>query len=559
MKVTITPEFQEKYNELFADMQAELQKHGLNEPKVEDLVTYFQALALLQDKGTPPAKFYRIPLEEPAFEVDMSTRLVSVPPAFAVNGLGVQGDTMAEIVWFKIVRWFDVMDLSAPEQCVVQWRNSNNLKVKTGHSPAIFRIQTEDEIYFGWVITAEMTEQSGVLEFAPRFYTEKDGKLQYSIATQKASCPIHATLNLDALQASIDEQLENLIITRPIFSNVINSLDGAAPSITTNLVAGSYDLVIDEKYADDDLYKNGVLELKVAAASPNKGTIEYRWYRGKEQQKDKNGLLDTDDTFIAYRPGTYFAQIGNTTEKEGTRWVNSATVVIPEPHPITVDNAFVTALYSTGEIEDSIHMNVLGAVEGDQVQYTWGTVAENKPISEANVLHPIDDATGATFTPEENFEGIVACKARNYRNNAFSNEVQSAGRCIVRAMPARAQSVSLSYSGASSNVLSVSANFGDHPSKNHSDEWVYTWSRSYNFANGQVGSEILGSSVIGADPTAWQPKLEKPTKPGDVNQYTFTCQVAHTVFKGTDMARTSAATSAEIKLEVDYNGNVVKL
>ena len=50
-------------------------------------------------------KFLRLPLDEPLFEIDANSRKINVDATpFKTNGLSVQGDNLAETIFFKITR-----------------------------------------------------------------------------------------------------------------------------------------------------------------------------------------------------------------------------------------------------------------------------------------------------------------------------------------------------------------------------------------------------------------------------------------------------------------------
>ena len=55
--------------------------------------------------------FAILPLDEPYFEIDADTRVITVPSEFKKNGISVKGDQIAEIVFFTIDRYYDTTDL----------------------------------------------------------------------------------------------------------------------------------------------------------------------------------------------------------------------------------------------------------------------------------------------------------------------------------------------------------------------------------------------------------------------------------------------------------------
>lgn len=82
---------------------------------ISSLNEYFQhiedlaALAIGNGRTGSDPYFLRIPLDEPFLEINANTRAISVPSE--LRQVGVVGDKYAEIVFFKIDRYFDAVDL----------------------------------------------------------------------------------------------------------------------------------------------------------------------------------------------------------------------------------------------------------------------------------------------------------------------------------------------------------------------------------------------------------------------------------------------------------------
>ena len=587
MKVIITEQFKEAYKKLFDELQTAIS--GGVAIQEDSLATYFAALEYAQEQGLNISnKFFRLPLEEPVFEVDMDTRMISVPTAFKNNGLGVQGDTRAEIVFFKVPRYYDVMDLNPDmnnvgSAWVVQWQNTNNKVVKSGNSPVIFtdaanEIVTKADgttenieyVLLGWVITNEMTESSGNLEFALRFYTldSQDGEnvVTYSLATQKAGCPIKGSLDLDVKNIVYDNELENLIRTRPIYSGVINSMDGAAPTIILDLDnAQEYELSTEvDEYAEyaaltdadgNQLYPDGVYTFKVEGESPDSGEIVYRWYRGKEQLQDVlNKVIEEDSSYTAVTAGTYFAQIGNYHQETGTRWINTKTVVVPAAAPLqygAVDK-FPTMMYSLGEdLEDdqegyknTLIFDVTGYAKPEHVKYTWSVDGEE--VTEG--------VNGNSYIPPKDLEGTISCSAVNYRNNTKSDPLVVSVPCTLRAWPDKPTSVVLEFNQTAGQVggtISATVNFDiGSPSAEREKEWNIIWTREQD-VDGATDSHQLAQKTKDISVT-----FAVPTKQ-TYNTYTYRCKVNHEVFKGHTLYKAGDPTQSKaIVIKVDRAGEI---
>ena len=118
-------------------------------------------------------KYLRLPLDEPMFEIDANTRKIDVPNEFKSNGLSVQGDHLAETVYFVIDRYFDYMDLNNTN-VTINWK----MGAETGKTKK-FTMSTDvipGSIVFGWPIDNIITQKSGTLTFAVEFNRKDNGE-----------------------------------------------------------------------------------------------------------------------------------------------------------------------------------------------------------------------------------------------------------------------------------------------------------------------------------------------------------------------------------------------
>ena len=122
---------------------------------ISSLNEYFQhiedlaALAIGNGRTGSDPYFLRVPLDEPFFEINANTRAISVPAE--LRQVGVVGDKFAEIVFFKIDRYFDAVDLNT-RQIYIEWEAPDgNGDVIRGVSRDFLRdVQSEkDKIIFG--------------------------------------------------------------------------------------------------------------------------------------------------------------------------------------------------------------------------------------------------------------------------------------------------------------------------------------------------------------------------------------------------------------------------
>lgn len=84
----------------------------------ESSLTLDQYLSRLSELYARSPRFVRLPLyedgheDEEIFEIDANARTITVPRSFASNGVGVVSDELAETLWFRINRYFDLKDFA---------------------------------------------------------------------------------------------------------------------------------------------------------------------------------------------------------------------------------------------------------------------------------------------------------------------------------------------------------------------------------------------------------------------------------------------------------------
>lgn len=178
-KTTVNKEYQSLFEEIKAASNGTLLINNL-----EQFFGSIQEIAALNEK------FLRLPLDEPMFEIDANTRKITIPDNFKVNGLSVQGDNLAETVFFCIDRYFDHTDLNNMK-IRIKW------KVGQASGESANFIQSVDikpgYIIFGWPIAKELTGKSGAINFAIEFYNDYG----YSLNTLVHSANIKEGLLLD--------------------------------------------------------------------------------------------------------------------------------------------------------------------------------------------------------------------------------------------------------------------------------------------------------------------------------------------------------------------------
>lgn len=256
---------------------------------IGSLNEYFSVLEDLiniKDLTEDEKAFYlRLPLDEDVFAINADTRTITIPNNFARNGVGVQGDESAEVLYFTIDRYFDSMDLADDEiQIRIQWEARDaNKNIIRGISKN-FGKDIESEagkglMIFGWPISSTLTQTNGTIKFAVRFFKKKnDTILSYSFTTLPAEVTINASLDYNMLEKMEHELDDGQDIINRIHSSGIFDTSGPVPTkpiITTNLYV--YDPFINDVKIVDLPANDESIKLAVSAKPADIGIIEYNW------------------------------------------------------------------------------------------------------------------------------------------------------------------------------------------------------------------------------------------------------------------------------------------
>lgn len=294
-----------------------------------------------------PLKYTRLPLDENLFEIDANTRSIKVPDVFTKNGISVKGDVVAEIVYFRINRYFDMDDL-ATKQVFIEWTNAAG---RTGVSRVWQGVDTESDpgyLIFGWPVDSAVTAGSGKVTFSVRFYTTGDNNvLTYSWSTLPQTAEIKNGLDFDISamisqnNAEVIRDNDTMIIDRLIPSKVSDSGAAALEPVFFDYIEGedgksahygdlapTFDMVTGGTNEDNTLY--------AAAYSPDGGSISYRWVKIGYYPSN---YVEYQVTAETYEAGAFYTKVGeNEYELATGDFVESATYYAPQ--------------YSTGSFKD---------------------------------------------------------------------------------------------------------------------------------------------------------------------------------------------------------------
>jgi hypothetical protein len=262
------------------DQNFDAQKSYYVSDDISSLDEYFSYIVQLNEINR---RYTILPLDEDVFEIDANTRAITVPQSFQTNGISVQGDEVAEIVYFKIRRFYDAIDLDTKD-IYIQWRSA--AKDEDGNPidgvsvPWVKDVESAPGfIIFGWPLSSKITAKAGQIQFAVRFYefdNEKD-ILTYSLSTLTQTATIKPALDFNLPNIIIDKKLiddaTGLINDRFENSEVQNgAVKAEQPEITLDL-AKTINLARNKETG----FLEDPITLNVQARSKDGGQISYVW------------------------------------------------------------------------------------------------------------------------------------------------------------------------------------------------------------------------------------------------------------------------------------------
>ena len=273
--------------------------------KISTLEEYFSWLKNLGDEQLGGDKKYTIlPIDEDHFEINANTRAINIPASFKKNGVAVQGDDLAEVLYFKIDRYFDYMDLNNCD-IYIQWetpKSADGTTIKSV-SPAYIRdIESEPgKLIFGWALSDVITANPGNLKFSVRFFQWQDPKnvadggekiLAYSFSTLTAQVLIQPSINFNPEKDEYKvDDVANRLLERLKNSEIAGGYAAAPPEFVVDLVENPQD--------NKPGYETNKFELLVQAFASDTGSISYTW---KRQTLNEDNT--TTDTLIEVVPST---------------------------------------------------------------------------------------------------------------------------------------------------------------------------------------------------------------------------------------------------------------
>lgn len=453
-----------KYTNAYASLFATASQ-ALNitesDKQISSLNEYF---SVIEDLANEDPKFTMLPLDEEPFFIDANSRVINPSPSFPRNVVGVRGDQVAEIIYFKINRYFDATDL-AEQDIYIEWENA---KKEPGLSKEYVRDITSDPDYiiFGWPLALQITEYAGTVKYAIRFYKLKDlqdgtKEIVYSFSTQPSTIVINDTMNFDIKSDSIqrlDDDLLDMIKDRFQNSKKDNvDTDVPAPIFSLNLVPGEYDIHNDDGYDN----KSNSYALKAQAIGGNitytlkrsnpgsavwtpldKSTIKEDYFLTTDTERNPAKIyyrqVETDGVYayVVYEstfdaetndniyekycvafvsaPGEYLIEAKNRSGISSTS-LNSNHVTFPKPEaPVIKTGPLARFLDDEGKVTLKVEYDDDYNLPAGEFTYNW--LDKNGTIPDAT-----GDSYSVVTDAEESFYYVTVTNRRN-NDSAFSEQ-----------------------------------------------------------------------------------------------------------------------------------------
>ena len=432
----------------------------------EYLSSLNEYFAAIEDLAQIDLKFTILPLDEETFDIDANSRTITVPPSFK-HGVGVKGDQVAEIIYFKIDRYFDATDLNT-QNIYIEWENA---KGEQGLSKEYVRdITTDpDHIIFGWPLASQITEYAGAIKFAVRFYSFKDPtaaekEIVYSFATQPQTIMINNTMDFAIADEGIQRLEDDVIdMIKARFQNSEKddvTTDVPAPTFLLNLTTGEYDVYTKDTYDEDpNSYAlqaqavgsgNVTYVLKKAAPGSNiwvsqdsntvkidyrqtqdttrnpskiyyipvekEGVLAYEVYPSEFDADSNQGIYEQYCFAFVSAPGDYLIQAKNRVGIS-SKSLDSNRVTFPQPVAPVINTEVIGVLLDKNN-QATLNIEYLEARPKGEYTYNW--TGAHGTIPEAN-----GDSITITTDAEESIYHVTVTNRRN-------NESVTSGEATYR-------------------------------------------------------------------------------------------------------------------------------
>ena len=249
---------------------------------ITSLEDYFCNLRNLFEIDT---KYIMLPLDEEPFDVDANSRTIRIPSTFRSSGIGVVGDEIAEMLFFRIDRFFDAQDFDTCD-AYVQWENASGDQFITPITMKDLESQP-GKIIYAWPISSKVTKESGTIKFSLRIVKFKEDQvtIAYSFSTLTASVSINSGLNYNISgEFAVNQDNPNVL-----FENSIeNSENTVGPSAAVPVWIE--DLTTPIKLVKSQEGNKWTVKLRAAAGVSDTGVLTYKWYHRKNDESGRTYL-----------------------------------------------------------------------------------------------------------------------------------------------------------------------------------------------------------------------------------------------------------------------------
>jgi hypothetical protein len=224
MITKLTAENNELYQARFALMNQAFEKKGVA-LRIASLEEYFANIETIfnfaQANPEYKGRCLMMAVDEPLFEIDANSRVITIPAEFKKNGIAVIGDHLAETVYFKIDKYFDYQSFyklitdDDKGEILINWTFTPAGSKAVGELNSSVAFGPSDDLVpgyliFGWTINKDMTAGAGTLTFSVQFRYVSDGEIVYSFNTLPASISVGQSLTLKDPTPVIDKYANSL-------------------------------------------------------------------------------------------------------------------------------------------------------------------------------------------------------------------------------------------------------------------------------------------------------------------------------------------------------------
>lgn len=309
MITRITKQNRAQYRELFESATTALQNRGYD-VVVSNLEDYFANLGDLKDISP---KFIRLPLDEDCFLIDLNTRKITIPASFKSIGLGVQGDHLAEVIYFKVDRYFDTTDLGAKDEnkeladgveTYILWENTQGQQfLEAAYN---VDITTEsDKMIFGWPVSEELTKNSGNIKFSVVFIEANWNKdenvlisiedLSYRLSTLPTTINVNTGLSFNfntGIRILDNSELKNRITNKkPIGDAIPAPMPQMYEYNGYNWLSKEPKIYeLSDLVDNEDSLKSETALTALAYPESGAGIISYEWYKNGNRIDNANSI-----------------------------------------------------------------------------------------------------------------------------------------------------------------------------------------------------------------------------------------------------------------------------